>query len=245
MVAGNTATVVCDNGIWTLPQEQVNCTWWLQGAYVVPVGLPVFYHTGEEVLSQLAPQHKPSQQEEAPVPPADPVAPVVLSNLPHALCTGRCLEAMLDQAGLENAIISYEVRAGKKRGRAVISLNSERAADRCIAHFQGLRWGHGSGRPVNAFRRTREDAANAQSTKQQSKKGNGDAPAGRERSLGEEQHSSQQRLELPLPERRHEDLSKPRWADLESDDEDDFTASTSAGEGPRSTTSLSDLSERM
>jgi len=54
------------------------------------------------------------------------------------LCTSKCLEAAIEQAGLEKEVQAFEVLSDK--AEAVLGLASEHAAQRCIRHFHGLKW---------------------------------------------------------------------------------------------------------
>jgi len=72
--------------------------------------------------------------------------PVILSGLPPALCSKMCMEAVLEQAGLEGAVMAVEISAG---GDAILHLSSWSAATQCLAHFNGCRW-DATGPPVTA-----------------------------------------------------------------------------------------------
>jgi hypothetical protein len=58
------------------------------------------------------------------------------------MCSEQLLEAALEQAGLESEILAREVKVtkGSSTGEGVVVLISEDAAQRCIRHFQGLKW---------------------------------------------------------------------------------------------------------
>jgi len=83
----------------------------------------------------------------SPVPAGEPV-PIELTSLPKALCSKNCLEAVIEQAGLEKDVQSLEVDSGDS-GKAILVMSNDQAAQRCIRHFTGLRWGK-SATPVSA-----------------------------------------------------------------------------------------------
>jgi len=72
--------------------------------------------------------------------PAAPPPPVLLSGLPLELCSNACMEAVLEQAGLEGAIVHCEITRGTHRGEARVTLKSWQMAEQCIAHFRGCKW---------------------------------------------------------------------------------------------------------
>lgn len=73
---------------------------------------------------------------------------VELSCLPKMLCTRGMLEAAIEQAGLESLVQKLEVQHCNI-GKATLILAGDRAAQRCIRHFHGLKWGKSS-EPVSA-----------------------------------------------------------------------------------------------
>merc|ERR1712070_980496 len=50
------------------------------------------------------------------------------------------MQAVLEQAGVEDSIVSSEAHTGKPSGRFVLTLNSQRAIDKCVEHFHGCKW---------------------------------------------------------------------------------------------------------
>jgi len=74
---------------------------------------------------------------------------VVLGNLPKMLCSQQCFVAALEQARLDD-VVTFEVSdgSGNDGGEAVIILASETAAQQCVRHFQGMKWG--KSRPITA-----------------------------------------------------------------------------------------------
>jgi len=75
---------------------------------------------------------------------------VLLESLPKALCTGPCMEAMLEQAGLAGAIVSCKVRRGGSACKSILlTLRGRDAAQHCVSHFHGQRW-HARGASVDA-----------------------------------------------------------------------------------------------
>lgn len=81
------------------------------------------------------PQEESTQQESSS---QDPVG-VELTSLPKMLCNRACLEAAIEQAGLESDVQSLELDVSTY-GKATLLLSSQRAAQRCVRHFDGLRW---------------------------------------------------------------------------------------------------------
>jgi len=71
-------------------------------------------------------------------------AVVILQGLPAALCSGAMLEATLDQAGLEEELITSQVvHAGSQHGKSEVhaTFKTVKAAKRCVRHFHGRQWG--------------------------------------------------------------------------------------------------------
>eukprot|EP00929_Paragymnodinium_shiwhaense_P103324 TRINITY_DN6675_c0_g1_i2.p1 TRINITY_DN6675_c0_g1~~TRINITY_DN6675_c0_g1_i2.p1 ORF type:complete len:293 (-),score=70.79 TRINITY_DN6675_c0_g1_i2:310-1188(-) len=66
--------------------------------------------------------------------------PVFVHGLPNNLCNSMMMEAMLEQAGLEDAIVSVEAWPGFQCGEAVLRLATWEAAHFCLRHFEGCRW---------------------------------------------------------------------------------------------------------
>jgi hypothetical protein len=96
------------------------------------------------------------QQSTASDPTADDTtlspfyASVELANLPKMLCSEKCFEASIEQARLENDVLTYEVKLAPcgQFGEAMVILSNELAAQRCIQHFRGLKWARS--RPIMA-----------------------------------------------------------------------------------------------
>jgi hypothetical protein len=65
---------------------------------------------------------------------------VSISGLPNGICTKAMMQAVLEQAGLEDSIVSSEARAGSPCGHFFLTLDSQQAVDRCVEHFHGRRW---------------------------------------------------------------------------------------------------------
>lgn len=68
-----------------------------------------------------------------------PVA-VKLQGLPRTLCQQNFLEAMLDQAGLTDNILSCQLGQDQDTGKALIYLTNRSAAQMCMEHFSGCCW---------------------------------------------------------------------------------------------------------
>mmetsp|Transcript_91183 Transcript_91183/g.162372 ORF Transcript_91183/g.162372 Transcript_91183/m.162372 type:complete len:368 (-) Transcript_91183:240-1343(-) len=66
---------------------------------------------------------------------------VFIKGLPKALCTDAFLETMLEQAGLEEALLESKALTGKFAGQARVCFTSRKAAKICIKHFNGRLWG--------------------------------------------------------------------------------------------------------
>lgn len=64
---------------------------------------------------------------------------VLITGLPKALCAEPFLETMLEQAGLEDVVVSCS--AGQGFGELRVLLLGQLAAERCVAHFNGCCWG--------------------------------------------------------------------------------------------------------
>jgi len=65
---------------------------------------------------------------------------VRLTGLPNAICTPEMLEAVLQQAGLDAAVLASRAEQGRPCGEAHVTLASSDAAAACIAHFHGCQW---------------------------------------------------------------------------------------------------------
>jgi len=77
------------------------------------------------------------------------VAAVVLMGLPAHLCNYVAVEAMLEQAGLEDAVMNFNVTDLPDNPQVFVHLLNRQAAKQCIAHFHGRQWGSNGG-PVMA-----------------------------------------------------------------------------------------------
>jgi len=66
--------------------------------------------------------------------------PVFVHGLPNNLCNSMMMEAILEQAGLEDAIVSVEAVPGSQYGEAVLRLATWEAASYTLRHFDGCRW---------------------------------------------------------------------------------------------------------
>lgn len=86
----------------------------------------------------LGPQ---SQQDEAKLQQTEQDGvPVYVRGLPNNLCNSVCMEAILEQASLDTAIVSCEAWPGSPCGEAVLRLATWDAATRAARHFHGCRW---------------------------------------------------------------------------------------------------------
>jgi len=65
---------------------------------------------------------------------------VVIRGLPNGICTRPMMQAVLEQAGLEDSVLSSEAQTGNPSGRFVLTLSSQQAIDKCVEHFHGCKW---------------------------------------------------------------------------------------------------------
>jgi len=71
-------------------------------------------------------------------------AMVLVRGLPSALCNSDMMEAVLEQAGLDEEFVSCRLRTKQHEGEQrdmLLTLTSAYAAERCIQHFHGRCWG--------------------------------------------------------------------------------------------------------
>jgi hypothetical protein len=66
--------------------------------------------------------------------------PVFVSGLPNNLCNPACMEAILDQAGVDEALLNCEAWPGSPCGQATLHMATVDAANRAAKHFHGCRW---------------------------------------------------------------------------------------------------------
>lgn len=66
--------------------------------------------------------------------------PVFVSGLPNNLCNPACMEAILDQAGVDEALMKCEAWPGVPCGQATLHMATTEAANRAAKHFHGCRW---------------------------------------------------------------------------------------------------------
>jgi hypothetical protein len=175
--------------------------------------------------------------------PQEPVA-VELSCLPKMLCNSVCLEAAIEQAGLENVVQKLELKSGNS-GEATLIMVNGRAAQRCIQHFNGLQWAKSS-QPVCACykqqpqqQQQQQQQPPQQSQQQQrmpskaSKVEEGVAtpltmtPKSTPQMSPKSSISMSPKSSISMPS----PSMKPRWADIDSDEESDdmLSKSTFAG----------------
>jgi len=69
-----------------------------------------------------------------------PSTQVVIRRLPNGICTRPMMQAVLEQAGLEDSIVSSEAHTGNPCGHFVLTLSSQQAIDKCVEHFHGCKW---------------------------------------------------------------------------------------------------------
>jgi hypothetical protein len=71
---------------------------------------------------------------------AGPAYELQISGLPNKLLTEVMLEAVLEQAGVDDDVISIVPRTGKPSGHALVTLSSFEMVERCVRHFNGRQW---------------------------------------------------------------------------------------------------------
>jgi len=179
--------------------------------------------------------------------PQEPVS-VELSNLPTMLCNRMCLEAAIEQAGLENDVKTLELKSGTS-GQAVLLLASRQAADRCIQHFNGLQWAKSS-QPVSACYASQQpqqqqnepEFSETDTSSDYTAKASGlvkdfaptpctVTPMSTPKLSPKSSICSSPSLSTAMPSPMVSPSMKPRWADLDSEDEDDDVVSKSTREG--------------
>lgn len=69
-----------------------------------------------------------------------PTYELKISGLPNKLLTEVMLEAVLEQAGLDDDVISMVPRTGKPSGHVLVTLSSFEMVERCVRHFNGRQW---------------------------------------------------------------------------------------------------------
>jgi hypothetical protein len=66
---------------------------------------------------------------------------VEISSLPNNICNQMMMEATLQQARLDEFVLSVVTKPGQPHGEAVVNLSTREAAIQCVCHFDGRRWG--------------------------------------------------------------------------------------------------------
>lgn len=78
---------------------------------------------------------------------------VRIDGLPTDICNEATLEVMLEQAGLESAVLSIHPihpQKGSRCGSVEVVLKSKDAAKLALRHFMGFSWDHRSGKKVSS-----------------------------------------------------------------------------------------------
>lgn len=65
---------------------------------------------------------------------------VRIVGIPNELLTRHMMDAILDQAQLEQQVIGYSMQRGVRCGEARVSLSTPAAIEGCIRHFSGCQW---------------------------------------------------------------------------------------------------------
>eukprot|EP00929_Paragymnodinium_shiwhaense_P009527 TRINITY_DN113732_c0_g1_i1.p1 TRINITY_DN113732_c0_g1~~TRINITY_DN113732_c0_g1_i1.p1 ORF type:complete len:412 (+),score=83.92 TRINITY_DN113732_c0_g1_i1:118-1236(+) len=73
----------------------------------------------------------------------------IIKGLPNRVLSDAMMEAMLEQAGVDNCVVKFATQHGTPNGTAVITLSQRNSAERCARHFEGCKWGAAAG-PVVA-----------------------------------------------------------------------------------------------
>lgn len=174
---------------------------------------------------------------------------VELSNLPQILCNRKCLEASIEQAGLESEVQGLEILG--RSGKAVLTLATDRAAQQCIRHFHGLRWAKSS-EPVAAHYHQQPKAEETVQAPLPETPQTSSSNAAKYEKAAEDAKSLAAKPVAPTTTPKTSSFGKrtpppspfsscstvapgspplmpmrPRWADLDSDDEDNFCWSES------------------
>lgn len=72
---------------------------------------------------------------------------VAITGLPNKILSEPMMEAVLQQAGLDSAVVGFTMKSGKPCGEATVTFSCPIAAERCATHFTGCQWDQ-SGREV-------------------------------------------------------------------------------------------------
>jgi len=226
-------------GMWVQPMGGYGAAWH-QGAYRGPMHKKQFAKNRNFGSPAHTPQMPPQDLTLDPDANSEDPVSIELTSLPKMLCTKPCLEASLEQAGLEGQVESMELSAG---GKAVLVLKDLRAAQRCMKHFHGLQWAKSS-QPVSArVLPTGKEPSKQEPKQSQPKKASQPQAAPKPakenaaKKLAEPVKSPKQVPSSPALTATTVTQSpkssflgspslRPRWADLESDDEDDIATGT-------------------
>jgi hypothetical protein len=92
-----------------------------------------------ESMSGAVPKHLPTRVA-TPSRAASGKQTVLIKGLPKALLTDSCIEAMLQQAGLQDSIVSVSTTKGEPCGQALVTVRSRKDAQLCMKHCQGRCW---------------------------------------------------------------------------------------------------------
>jgi len=74
---------------------------------------------------------------------------VLIHGMPNKLLTEDCMEAILQQAGLDEDVSEIKISKGSPCGEVFLTFGNADAAELCISHFNGRHW-DSSGAAVNA-----------------------------------------------------------------------------------------------
>jgi hypothetical protein len=88
---------------------------------------------------------------------------VLISGLPKHLMTEKMMAAMLDQAGLEQDILSINVNGTFGRDKALVEMRTFSTAEQLVKHCEGCKW-NPSGQAVTACHFQEEDDCSAASS---------------------------------------------------------------------------------
>lgn len=82
-------------------------------------------------------------------PPAPGICRVLIAGVPRKLMDSAIVEAMLQQAGMENGFSEFFLRLEGRSGAIFVDCLGQSQAKRCVAHFNGCCWDP-SGKAVTA-----------------------------------------------------------------------------------------------
>lgn len=106
-------------------------TYWQNSPTPAQRQVPLGPRRTEELMRQASPLHQV----------------VLLKNVPNGLCTRSMMDAVLQQAGFEDDVVSVDARktVGERFGQVRLTMTSQFKADLCVRHFGGRAWDNNEG----------------------------------------------------------------------------------------------------